>query len=264
MTALTPLPLLTALQDSGHGADGPDAVRVGDSALTRSELIAAASAVANEIAGASSVAVDATASIETVIAVTGCLMAGVPAVPVPPDSGPSERAHILKDSGAQIWLGSSREDISLPSVAVDAQARSSATHREPDPEATAMIMYTSGTTGSPKGVVLSRSAIAAGLDGLAEAWNWSPDDTLVHGLPLFHVHGSSWASWELYGTARPLFTRYDLPPRRMRQHPVRCTSVFPPCGRESARTPRPHGPSHRHGSSSRAVPLCRFHCSNGS
>ncbi len=189
MTALTPLPLLTALQDSGHGADGPDAVRVGDSALTRSELIAAASAVANEIAGASSVAVDATASIETVIAVTGCLMAGVPAVPVPPDSGPSERAHILKDSGAQIWLGSSREDISLPSVAVDAQARSSATHREPDPEATAMIMYTSGTTGSPKGVVLSRSAIAAGLDGLAEAWNWSPDDTLVHGLPLFHVHG---------------------------------------------------------------------------
>lgn len=52
-----------------------------------------------------------------------------------------------------------------------------------------MIMYTSGTTGAPKGVVLSRSAVAAGLDGLAEAWAWSPDDTLVHGLPLFHVHG---------------------------------------------------------------------------
>ena len=50
-------------------------------------------------------------------------------------------------------------------------------------------MYTSGTTGPPKGAVLSRAAIAADLDGLAEAWGWTPDDTLVHGLPLFHVHG---------------------------------------------------------------------------
>src|SRR5262249_25936859 len=45
------------------------------------------------------------------------------------------------------------------------------------------------TTGPPKGVVLSRRAIAADLDALAEAWQWTPDDTLVHGLPLFHVHG---------------------------------------------------------------------------
>ena len=50
-------------------------------------------------------------------------------------------------------------------------------------------MYTSGTTGLPKGAVLSRGAIAADLDGLAAAWEWTPDDTLVHGLPLFHVHG---------------------------------------------------------------------------
>ena len=36
---------------------------------------------------------------------------------------------------------------------------------------------------------MSRRAIAAGLDGLASAWQWGPHDTLVHGLPLFHVHG---------------------------------------------------------------------------
>jgi fatty acid CoA ligase FadD36 len=50
-------------------------------------------------------------------------------------------------------------------------------------------MYTSGTTGLPKGAVIPRRAIAAGLDGLADAWGWTPADTLAHGLPLFHVHG---------------------------------------------------------------------------
>ena len=68
-------------------------------------------------------------------------------------------------------------------------ARSWHRYAEPPPEATALIMYTSGTTGPPKGVVLSRRAIAADIDALAEAWQWTPDDTLVHGLPLFHVHG---------------------------------------------------------------------------
>jgi fatty acid CoA ligase FadD36 len=52
-----------------------------------------------------------------------------------------------------------------------------------------MILYTSGTTGAPKGVMLSAAAIAADLDALALAWGWNAEDVLVHGLPLFHVHG---------------------------------------------------------------------------
>jgi malonyl-CoA/methylmalonyl-CoA synthetase len=51
------------------------------------------------------------------------------------------------------------------------------------------VLYTSGTTGLPKGVVLPRRAIAANLDALAEVWEWTPRDVLVHGLPLFHAHG---------------------------------------------------------------------------
>ncbi len=74
-------------------------------------------------------------------------------------------------------------------VPVRLHARSWHSYPEPAPQSTAFVLYTSGTTGPPKGVLLSRSAIAAGLDALAEAWDWTWRDTLVHGLPLFHVHG---------------------------------------------------------------------------
>ncbi|NMI02309.1 AMP-binding protein, partial [Pseudonocardia acidicola] len=60
---------------------------------------------------------------------------------------------------------------------------------EPSADAPALIVYTSGTTGPPKGAVLSRGAIAANLDALADAWAWTGDDRLAHALPLFHVHG---------------------------------------------------------------------------
>lgn len=58
-----------------------------------------------------------------------------------------------------------------------------------DPTAPALVVYTSGTTGPPKGAVIPRRAIASTLDALADAWQWTGDDVLVHGLPLFHVHG---------------------------------------------------------------------------
>lgn len=58
-----------------------------------------------------------------------------------------------------------------------------------DPDRPAMILYTSGTTGRPKGVVLTRSNLAAQVASLVEAWRWSAGDLLVHVLPLHHTHG---------------------------------------------------------------------------
>lgn len=174
------------------GADLSDAVRIDGTTLSRSDLVGAATSVAERIGGARLVAILATPTAPTVLAVAGCLIAGVPFVPVPADVGATERRHMLTDSGAQGWLGQkpADEDLDgLPHVPVRMHARSWHRYAEPSPDAAAMVIYTSGTTGPPKGVVVSRRAVAADIDALATAWQWTPEDTLVHGLPLFHVHG---------------------------------------------------------------------------
>jgi fatty acid CoA ligase FadD36 len=184
--------LLASLNPSAvaAGHDLGDAVRIDGATLSRSDLVGAATSVAERVAGAGRVAVLATPTATTVLAITGCLIAGVPVVPVPADVGAAERRHILTDSGARAWLGEEpAESEGLPHVPVRLHARSWHRYAEPSPDSTAMVMYTSGTTGPPKGVLISRRAIAADIDALAAAWAWTPDDTLVHGLPLFHVHG---------------------------------------------------------------------------
>jgi fatty acid CoA ligase FadD36 len=184
--------LLASLNPSAvaAGHDLADAVRIDGATLSRSDLVGAATSVAERVAGVGRVAVLATPTATTVLAVVGCLIAGVPIVAVPADVGVAERRHILVDSGARAWLGEvPTESEGLPHVPVRLHARSWHRYAEPSPDATALVMYTSGTTGPPKGVLISRRAIAADVDALSAAWAWTPDDTLVHGLPLFHVHG---------------------------------------------------------------------------
>ncbi|MBV9315358.1 MAG: acyl-CoA synthetase [Pseudonocardia sp.] len=173
---------------SAEPIDDRPSVTLGGVSLRRDELFGAATAVADRVRGAGCVAVQAEPTVQTVVAVLGCLLAGASLAPVPPDSGPMEQAHLLRDSGAQLWLGGPIGE-GPEAVPVELAARSATHYPVPEPDATAMIMYTSGTTGRPKGAMLSFRALAAGLDGLAQAWNWTAGDVLVHGLPLFHVHG---------------------------------------------------------------------------
>jgi malonyl-CoA/methylmalonyl-CoA synthetase len=62
------------------------------------------------------------------------------------------------------------------------------------PSDRALIIYSSGTTGQPKGVVHDQANLAAALDALAATWRIVPDDRIVCALPLFHIHGLSFAS----------------------------------------------------------------------
>ena len=57
------------------------------------------------------------------------------------------------------------------------------------PESPAAILYTSGTTGRPKGAILDHGGFLAQARGAIELWHWTTSDILVHALPLFHLHG---------------------------------------------------------------------------
>lgn len=204
------MPLLPALQDSSAPAGAREAVRFDDISLSYAQLASAADALAARIAGGGRVAVWATPTAHTVVAVVAALRAGVPAVPLNPKTGERELAHIVADSApAQVLAATS--DVLPPALAalerldVTTEGRAkgealaagagpgpvhvAAGFPEPPPETPALVVYTSGTTGPPKGAVLPRRAIAASLDALEDAWQWTGDDVLVHALPLFHVHG---------------------------------------------------------------------------
>jgi malonyl-CoA/methylmalonyl-CoA synthetase len=165
--------------------------------LTYAELHGAGRRVAAGLRGARRAAVIAEPSAETCVAVIGALLAGVPIVPVNPRSGASELGHILADAAPDVLLLGPATDVPAAlapcaQVTVDLDDRSaleSVPEREPAGEDPALIVYTSGTTGPPKGAILPRRAIASNLDALADAWRWTADDTVAHGLPLFHVHG---------------------------------------------------------------------------
>ncbi|MEV8510009.1 AMP-binding protein [Actinoplanes sp. NPDC051475] len=180
--------LLGALHDP---ADHARAVTAPGVALSRHELLGRAAALAGELHGVPMAAVHAVPGLPAIVAVTAGLLAGVPVVPVPPDAGELERAHVLRDSGAAVMLSddpAAAGESGLPVVPVTRPGHGTVP-AEPAADKPALVLYTSGTTGPPKGVVLSRAAIAADLDALAEAWQWTAGDTLVHGLPLYHVHG---------------------------------------------------------------------------
>ncbi len=184
----------TMLLSPSHARRARTALSFGEDRWTHDALMRLAASHAHTLAtlglcAGDRVAVWARVDPATVIALVANALAGFVSVPINPSVGASELAHVLADASPRVLVGEPDRDVPLPVVRVDLSHADAPWPHAPEASAPALVLYTSGTTGRPKGAVLSHRALAANLDALADAWQWTADDTLVHALPLFHVHG---------------------------------------------------------------------------
>jgi len=130
----------------------------------------------------------------------GIWRAGGMAVPLPVSHPPAELAYVLDDADPEVVV--THPDLASRVAGVAAErsltvvrtpallaAGPHATLPEVDPGRRAMMLYTSGTTGRPKGVVTTHANVEAQVRALVQAWGWEPNDHILLTLPLHHVHG---------------------------------------------------------------------------
>lgn len=138
-------------------------------------------------------------SFEYAATLWGIWLAGGIAVPLCGSHPPPEWQYIIDDSSAEIVVAHGDLAEKLRQVADKKGVRFILTSKAMDGTETslpyvhidrrAMILYTSGTTGRPKGVVTTHCNIAAQITSLVDAWGWTPGDRILHVLPLHHTHG---------------------------------------------------------------------------
>jgi malonyl-CoA/methylmalonyl-CoA synthetase len=132
----------------------------------------------------------------------GIWLAGGIAVPLAISHPPAELEYIIRDAEASIVVTDPSRAAALEPVARSSGARLALTADLLAPadaqigplppvaaDRRALMVYTSGTTGKPKGVVTTHRNRAAQIGSLVTAWEWTPDDHTLLVLPLHHVHG---------------------------------------------------------------------------
>ncbi len=187
---------------AGDRVPGRIAVTVDGEPVTHAELGRAAGQVAawlaTRIRPGDRVLLAAGTSLGFVRCYLGALRAGAVVVPANPGCTTAELAHLVADCGAVLAFADrepARRLAGLGSGLVTADARELPRQAGPPPgiaarpDEVALLAYTSGTTGRPKGVPLTHRQLAVSIRAAMAAWRWQPDDVLVHALPLYHQHG---------------------------------------------------------------------------
>lgn len=146
----------------------------------------------------------------------GIWRAGGIAVPLSSQATARELEHVLGDSDAAVVVTipafANKLDLGSRRMLVieDAMMANSALPSL-DPTRRAMILYTSGTTSKPKGVVSTHANLQAQIEALVTAWEWSAEDRIPLFLPLHHIHGIvnvlGCALWS--GAVIDAFPRFD-------------------------------------------------------
>ena len=138
----------------------------------------------------------------------GTLYASAVSLPLNPRSTGDELRYFLQDSGARVVVAG-RDEWPVDRVAqarptraarlmADREAWDAPEGELADPDVSrddpCLMLYSSGTTGRPKGVVHTNANLASSMRALGDCWRFTPDDVLVNVLPLFHIHGLSFAT----------------------------------------------------------------------
>ncbi len=204
------------------------AIRENASEYTYADLLRASAALAASLLqgrpdlGEARIAFQAPAGFDYFVIQWGIWRAGGVAVPLSTSAAAAEIEHALQDSGAEAVIVMSREIATswpLPDssdcrlmVYTNLDATLESPLPEIDPSRRAMILFTSGTTNKPKGVVTTHSNIAAQIEMLVLAWQWTADDSIPLFLPMHHVHGiinvASCALWS--GACIETFAKFEM------------------------------------------------------
>ena len=201
------------------------AISVDGQPVTHGQLDAEATQVARWLAGrldrGERILLAAGTSLSFLRWYLGALRAGVVVVLANPGYTATELGHLVADSGARLAVADPGPAQRLATPEPTALSIVPATDRpEETPPAPpralpalddiALLAYTSGTTGRPKGVPLTHRQLATSIRGAMTAWRWSAADVLVHALPLFHQHGLGGVHATLIaGSTAHLRSRFD-------------------------------------------------------